>query len=80
MSWDNPSDIEMGYETRIGKRVYKTADPPQCTGCEHVNEDNECDWRTAECEECTRRIQKMGICDNYSLSGPDEPDERSEEV
>ena len=80
MSWDNPSDLEMGYETRIGRRVFKTADPPQCTGCEHVNADNEADDENDWCVFCTRNNPLTGIKDNYSLSGPDEPDERGEEV
>ena len=79
MSWDNPTDLELGYETRIGRRVYKTADPPECTGCENVNADNEADGNSGVCQHCTRFWPLTGGTDNYSLAGPDEPDERSEE-
>ncbi len=82
MSWDNPSDLEMGYETRIGRRVYKTADPPQCTGCENLTAENEADIASRTCLRCTRNnlstVSHWMRTDNYSLAGPDEPDESEE--
>ncbi|MCK9571592.1 hypothetical protein M0R72_21760 [Candidatus Pacearchaeota archaeon] len=78
MSRDNPDDIELGIETRIGNRVFKTADPPQCTGCEHVNAENRADADREPCISCSRIDYKTWCDDKYRQSGPDEPDERTE--
>lgn len=79
MSRDNPDDLEMGIERKINGSVYKTANPPQCTGCERLDASNEPDANSAACFTCTRLWPESGIKDYYTEAVPDEPEE-SEEV
>ena len=83
MSWDNPTDFEMGLADRQG-RMYPES--RQCHLCVHIGEDGNPNDESLACQICSRNDARpelndgSTIKDHYELGGPDEPDERSEEV
>ena len=78
MSWDNPSDYEMGLADAQG-RMYPES--RQCHLCMHIGADGNPDDESAACLRCTRNESRpnVGDCltikDRFELDGPDEPPE-----
>jgi hypothetical protein len=78
MSWDNPTDYELGICDAQG-RVYPES--RQCHLCTNIGMDGNPNNESAACQRCTRNDSRphvwdcWTIKDRFEIDGPDEPPE-----